>query len=250
MLHIITAMHIGPKADQEDCILVAGRVIQEDDLVKPVESTFEDASGLFAVADGMGGLERGEWASRFVCERLAEKAVPETVEDADAILHELQTAIEGEGVKGSGTTVAGVALRDGRAVIFNAGDSRVYKRTGGVLRCLSHDHSLMQSMLDKGHLAPEDARDYRYRNVIEFGLGDAFAKAWRGGSFSCHFTDDALAPGEAYVICSDGVNDTLEDAEIAALLSPPSAKSVAALAGRLAEEANDNFALLIVAREE
>ena len=64
-------IHIGGKDNQEDCLLVDGEIVQEDELETAAERTVSRLPALFAVCDGMGGLRRGEWASRFVCSRLA-----------------------------------------------------------------------------------------------------------------------------------------------------------------------------------
>lgn len=246
MFRVIHAMHIGPKAGQEDCLLVNGLVVQEEEGTVPVETIAQ--GGLFAVCDGMGGHERGEAASRFACERLAEHAddPPASPEAANHLLAAVQTAFAGEPLGEGGTTVAALALHEGRALAFSAGDSRIYRFAQGALQRLSHDHSLMQAMIDQGHLDPVNAREYRFRHVIEFGLGPAFAAAWRAGRHAPSVVCDGIAPGEAWLLCTDGVHDALDDAEIAAILAPLDASAMAALGARLLDVARDNWAVVLV----
>ena len=139
-------------------------------------------------------------------------------------------------------------LRDDGVLVFNAGDSRVYRVGDDGLTVLSHDHSLVQSLLDHGEITPEQAARHPYRNIVEGGLGGTFARAWHPGKERCFATTTTpLAPGEALLVCSDGVNDTLNDAETAACLGhPPTPEGLHHLAERLAEESRDNFAAVLI----
>ena len=76
MLTVFYGTHIGPKNNQEDCLLVNGRIILDEDGADPVLETINGNEGLFVVCDGVGGNECGEWASRFVCEHLARRLSP------------------------------------------------------------------------------------------------------------------------------------------------------------------------------
>ena len=249
MLRVFFVTHIGSKDNQEDCLLVNGRVILEADRSDPVVEAINGNEGLFVVCDGVGGHEGGEWASRFVCEQLATRLSPAAAgpDDVSAALAETQRAIELARGGEAGTTVAGLIVANGRTVAFNDGDSRVYRLADDGIDLLSRDHSLLQSLLDEGRLGPEEARNFPYRNVIEFGLGEPFSDSWRNADSTVHIAEHAVAPGNAYLVCSDGVTDTVEDREIHAVLWPPSRDNAAALARRLVNEARDNFAFILVA---
>lgn len=257
MFNIIYAMHTGPKDGQEDALLVMDQVVQEADLLSPVTLKISsDAPAIVAVCDGMGGHARGQWASRFVCEQLAVSPVPATPEETEACLRKIQTAMEvdpdGLGRKRppEGTTVAGLLFHSQGMLAFNAGDSRIYRLPPeGGLVLVSRDHSLLQSLLDKGRLTADEARDYPYRNVVEFGLGYVFSSAWKGGHFSCH-TSSFSNPDGAWLLCTDGVYGALEEEDIARLLTCPSVEGVGALAQRLAKEATDNFTFVVLWRTE
>ena len=248
MLTVICGTHIGRKDSQEDCLLVDGRIILEEDGSDPVVETVNGNEGLFVVCDGVGGHEGGEWASRFVCENLARRLSPAAAGpgDVSAALVETQAAIELARAGEAGTTVAGLVIAGSRAIAFNAGDSRVYLLADDGITLLSRDHSLLQSMLDDGRIKPEEARGFPFRNIIEFGLGEPFSQTWRNADSTVHIAEHAVAPGSAFLVCSDGVNDTVEDAEIHAVLWPPSRDNAAILARRLVDEARDNFAFILV----
>lgn len=246
--HVGFGTWLGRRQDQEDCLLLGGEIVQGE--ARDVRAVSVAGGALLcAVCDGMGGHAMGAWASRFVCEALrpacaAPPVIPGRVAE---LLGGIQAAMEREGPRNCGTTVAGVALAGARALVFNAGDSRVYKISPGGVERLSHDHSLVQTYVDRGELAPGDAFRHPHRNVIEFGLGEVFASAWAAGKRVVHCREDELRPGERYVLCSDGVHDVLEDAEIAALCSGTGAAVCAeALAAALRGRMADNASLIVI----
>ena len=253
MFNIVYAMHTGPRDGQEDALLVAGQVVQEADLLSPVKLAISsEVSAIVAVCDGMGGHARGQWASRFVCEQLAASRIPSTPEEIETCLREIQKKMEvdpdGLGRKRppEGTTVAGLLLHPQGMLAFNAGDSRIYHLPpeGGLVP-VSHDHSLVQSLLDKGRLTADEARQYPYRNVVEFGMGCVFSSAWKGGHFSCHTNSFASSEG-TWLLCTDGVYGAMEEEEILHLLMPPTVEGAGKLAQRLAMEATDNFTFILL----
>jgi serine/threonine protein phosphatase PrpC len=146
----------------------------------------------------------------------------------------------------SGTTVALLAVLGDRALVVNAGDSRVYRLDGGGAEVLSHDHSLVQSLVDHGHIGPGDVPGHPYRHVVEFGLGPPFERTWRKSGEHCHVREIPARPGDTFLLCTDGVNDTLTDEEIGRRLSPPDADALTTLARHLAERARDNFTAVLV----
>lgn len=245
-------MNIGQRDGQEDCIFVDGRVFQERkfDAVAVQEVAGERA--LFAVCDGMGGHAKGEWASRFVCEKLKEhyRDLDFSRSSTEFLIEKIQNQIENETANGSGTTVAGVVLEKDRAHIFNVGDSRVYKITGGGIFYMSHDHSLVQGSVDRGDITPEQAFTHPYKNVIEFGIGDVFRNEWAGGGKAVHITEDRLGADEWYLICSDGVNDVMRDHEIFDVLRDDPFSGLSAFIGSLEERMKDNFSFIVVAGQD
>jgi serine/threonine protein phosphatase PrpC len=174
-------MDQGPRERQEDCILVGEKVFQRKHLRKKI--THNDDKGVFAVCDGMGGHPGGKAASRFFCNRLrADLAQAPSLTRSETLIASLvgmQAASMSRLATGSATTLAGVAIDSRWAVIFNAGDSRVYRWRDRHLQCVSHDHSPVQEMLDHELISEEEAFVHPYRNLVSFGMGPAFTKTWR-----------------------------------------------------------------------
>jgi protein phosphatase len=186
--------------------------------------------GLFMVADGMGGAAGGEVASRMVIEQV-ERAVEdgETTWPSDATLspesgprrfiagiHRANRQIyrrscEDWRTRGMGTTFVGLLLLTRCAVIAHVGDSRVYRLRGGELTPLTHDHSLANQLVARGHLKPEDVATYPRRNVITRAVGTHDAV-----EVDTKIVD--VRAGDTFLLCSDGLHGELDDDEIAALL--------------------------------
>jgi PPM family protein phosphatase len=177
---------------------------------------------VFAVADGMGGRAAGEVASDMAVARLARLAERVDLSPADvrAGLAEanrdiLASARQDPGREGMGTTVTGVGLISFAGtdhwVVFNVGDSRVYRFSGGKLTQVTVDHSEVENMLAAGLINAEQARAHPRRNVVTQVLGmspEPEPDVW---------VFPATA-GERFVICSDGLTLELSDDEIAAVL--------------------------------
>ncbi|GAA1802936.1 PP2C family protein-serine/threonine phosphatase [Agromyces neolithicus] len=175
------------------------------------EDSFIAQAPIFAVADGMGGHAAGDFASAAVVTRLAEhggKPVVATA-DIDASLHRaVQDMSRGAGVtdEGSGTTVTGVALGmisdEPTWIVYNIGDSRVYRLLGGVLEQLTTDHSIVQELVDAGQITREEADTHPHSNVITRAVGfhEAPIPDYRA---------IAVEPGMRLLVCSDGLTKEL-----------------------------------------
>jgi serine/threonine protein phosphatase PrpC len=176
--------------------------------------------GLWAVADGMGGHEAGDVASRVVVEELAAIAAPATAADllascerhmisANSRLKELTDARGGAVI---GTTVAVLLIFDGHYASVWSGDSRIYLIRKHRIEQISVDHTEVQELISEGKLSAQEARLWPRRNVITraIGVGDNPELEIKGGT---------LEPGDVFVICSDGLTAHVEDDEILALAS-------------------------------
>ena len=185
------------------------------------EDSYLAESPAFLVADGMGGYEAGDRASAAVVEAFrAHVQGPDfpTIDDVrDALIAaDAGVAAVAESTdRGAGSTVSGVVLveHDGGPhwLIFNIGDSRVYRHDGSELKQLTVDHSLGQELVDRGELAREDLSTYASRNVITRAIGAADSTA-----------DSWLMPvtnGERMLICSDGLYSEVADEAIRAILT-------------------------------
>src|SRR4051794_33421060 len=180
------------------------------------------SSRLVAVADGVGGAAAGEVASQRIVDSLAlldksrlDVPLDAALENAIAWGNESIGFIAGsrEELAGMSTTLTAVALsNEGDFVMANIGDSRTYLLRDGELTQLSRDDSLVQDLVDAGHLTYEQARRHPARNVVMHALdGDPERRA-----------TTQLIParsGDRLLLCSDGLSDIVEHAALLTLLS-------------------------------
>jgi protein phosphatase len=178
------------------------------------EDSYVVAPPLFAVADGMGGAQAGEVASKLAAAALKETH-PEGASDAEKVTELIQEANRrvyerahsDPATSGMGTTMT-VALVDGdKVTIGHVGDSRAYVVRGGELEQLTEDHSLVNELLKSGKLSREEAETHPQRSVITRAVGtdpDVDVDA---------FTVEA-GEGDVFLLCSDGLTDMVTDSDI------------------------------------
>ena len=197
--------------------------------------------GLWAVADGMGGHEAGEVASRRVVDALAALPAPASgfgfVRDVSEALQranaELIEYAAGRHTDVVGSTVVVLLAVDGHWACLWAGDSRGYLFRDGRLARLTRDHSLVQELVDKGALTPAEAHASRRANVITRAVGvDA--------ALDLEMAQGPIRLGDTFLLCSDGLTGVLDDGEIEGLLAR--VPDPQACAGRLVEAALDRGA--------
>jgi PPM family protein phosphatase len=204
---------------------------------------------LYAVADGMGGHEAGDVASRLAVGELARCVVPGRPLDMESVLGALDEAnrviIEREQESRMGTTITGLAAVETasgtRLLVFNVGDSRVYRLSGGRLDQVSVDHSQVQELLRAGALTPEQARTHPRRNVVTRALGrDVIVRP-------DHWLLPATA-GDRYLLCSDGLFGELSDGKLAELLvvGDPQRVATVLVAAANAAGGRDNITAVVV----
>jgi PPM family protein phosphatase len=198
---------------------------------------------LAVVADGMGGHARGDVASKLTIDvfrplagrsDLTPDDVRRAVAAANAAL--LDDTREHPERDGMGTTVTGIALVDHFGsphwLVFNVGDSRVYRLDDTRARLLTHDHSEVQELVDAGRLTDEQARVHPLRNTVTRSLGTDPAPE----------TDIWLFPptaGDTFLLCSDGLTNELDDAGILSLWRDRDTASAESAADRLVAAAVD-----------
>ena len=243
---VFCAMDVGPRDDQEDCILLQGAAIQERRFEERRKFS-SDALEILAVCDGMGGLAAGEKASRFVCEGLAQlcgRVGP--IEDIRPDLEKIQLAMEHDSLEECGTTVAGLMVAPTGIQVFNLGDSRVYRVSAGKIECRSYDHSIVQVMLDEGRITDREAFEHPYRNLITAGMGPAFSYKWALETIHLQAEPLEMEP-VVYLICSDGVCDVLTDRAIIGALGEKPVTNGPALMERIkAVCMKDNTSFMVV----
>lgn len=177
------------------------------------EDAYVVSPPLFAVADGMGGAQAGELASRIAVEAMGEEARTSGEERVTTLIREANRRIfarssEDAAASGMGTTItAALVGEDGVVTIGHVGDSRAYLLREGRLEQLTEDHSLVAELVRTGKLSAEEAERHPQRSVITRALGtDPEVDVDM-------FTVDAQA-GDLFLLCSDGLTTMVDDEEI------------------------------------
>jgi protein phosphatase len=201
------------------------------------EDSFFVRAPIFAVADGMGGAQAGEVASKAAADAFdrdlpsgrPESFLRETIEAANRTIHEL--ARDDPSRTGMGTTITAVVVDSvGEEVaIGHVGDSRAYRLRGGKLERLTRDHSLVEEMRRKGQITDAQAEDHPQRSIITRALGPE-------PEVEVDVQTVAAGPGDVFLICSDGLTTMLGEDQIAKLLAD--AGSMEAAVRALVDEAN------------
>lgn len=241
----ISIMDIGPRPVQQDCILSPGKIFQEDRLFHKAD--LSDDHIVLAVCDGMGGHVDGEKASHYTCEKLLEMLTPEKihVEGINSVVSAIQKKSERDLTTGCGTTVAGLAIKGKKAFCFNMGDSRVYRLNSESIDYISHDHSLVQDLIDKEMISEVDAFGHPYRNVVHFGTGPAFSDVW--DTYTPYIKEISLSEVSYFLICSDGVSDMLNKETLHRILGDSPLRNGQLLLEKIKEQTiTDNISFIIL----
>ncbi|MDQ5881202.1 MAG: family protein phosphatase [Pseudomonadota bacterium] len=209
--------------------------------------------GLVILADGMGGYNAGEVASGMATTVLSTEleaafaARSPDEEEADGALYahaaivdrvtKTNTAIFNAAESqpqyaGMGTTLVLALFHDNKLTAAHIGDSRLYRLREGDFRQLTRDHSLLQEQIDAGMISVEDARHSQNKNLVTRALGV-------DPEVETELHDHDVLPGDIYLLCSDGLNDMVEDEETALTLQALGANLELA-ATQLIQMANDN----------
>lgn len=171
--------------------------------------------GLWVVADGMGGHAAGDYVSSLIVDCLRHAPTMSELaaysENLCQRLDEINSTVREEtlsrGVSMMGSTVVVLAVRDDQAVCLWAGDSRLYRLRDGVLEAVSRDHSYVQDLMDSGLLNEAQARVHPRGNIVTRAIGVQ-------DRLELSQTRLQVLPGDSYLLCSDGLNKTIEDHEI------------------------------------
>jgi len=212
----------GPEAPVTPMFRIESFAITHEGRVRPHNEdgyAVCDGEGLWAVADGMGGHEGGEWASGRIVDALKAAALAgdelEPIRDAaaEAIRAANREILAEARVRGKqmGSTVVALIVRGARHAILWVGDSRAYLLRGGALTQISRDHSQVQEMVARGLMTPEQAIGHPMGHILSRAVG-----------VQAEVEVDSLVgevqPGDIFLLCSDGLHGVVGDAEIAAHL--------------------------------
>jgi protein phosphatase len=199
--------------------------------------------GVAVLADGMGGHQAGEVASRMAVDVIVshfrsppDRATPpdgntiaRAIQLANTAIHEAANARPD--YQGMGSTVVVALFCGDHLYVGHVGDSRAYRLRNHALKQLTKDHSVVQELVNRGLFTPDEARQSLAKNLVTRALGtDAVIEA--------EITDTIAHPGDIILLCSDGLTDVVSDHEISDILETASA-NVDTAATRLVEKAND-----------
>ena len=163
---------------------------------------------LFVVADGMGGHQAGDYASKYTVEVLNRELALSEGEDIERCLvgEIIKEASRDEHLKGMGTTVVAATISNQMMYFANVGDSRLYLINQGIQQ-LTKDHSLVEEMVRLGGIKPEEAKHHPDKNIITRAIG---AKA----DVEVDFYEHRLKRGDIILMCTDGLSNMVEDEEL------------------------------------
>lgn len=210
--------------------------------------------GLLVLADGMGGYKAGDVASAMATDMITEllkqrlqgdkaqsvrkfsqlsdssQVVKSAIEKVNRVIY--QTAQANDKYHGMGTTVVLMLFNDGWATIAHVGDSRLYRLRNGVFELLTHDHSLLQEQVEMGMISTDEAKFSHNRNLVTRALGIE-------NEVKVDVIETDVVPGDIYLLCSDGLNDMVDDADIELAVSELQT-NLPLVVTQLIQMANDN----------
>lgn len=201
--------------------------------------------GLALVADGMGGYKAGDVASgmaaSIVVEELKHRLRASEPDSPAQILHDatekanqaiFQAAQANPQYHGMGTTLVTTLFYDNRIYFTHVGDSRLYRLRHGKLTALTQDHSILHEQVVQGLISADDAKTSHNRNLVTRALGVE-------PEVESETQEQAVETGDLYLLCSDGLNDMVDDADIELALTALHA-NLPLTARQLVMMANDN----------
>lgn len=232
-----------------------GQRANQEDARFPDCDAPKDCRPFFVVCDGVGGNEKGEVASRTVCDAFGKAldgrdwSIPFTARDFEKALDfafdELKRVSTPENM-GMATTLTFVAFHAGGCFIAHIGDSRVYYvRPGSGIIYRTEDHSLVNALVRAGVITKEEAETHPDRNVITRSVCVPDAEQERSAATTVNISD--VQPGDCVLMCSDGVLKRLSDDAITDILSKPAsdAEKCARIASMSVDSDDNNTAYII-----
>jgi serine/threonine protein phosphatase PrpC len=236
----------------EDALMVVE--FTRDSLVEPARTY------LYVVSDGMGGAAAGEVASAIALGTIREQIESHPLAEIGADLaNNLRNAIEAANTRileyaaahdesrGMGATAVAALIVPPNAAIGWVGDSRIYLSSGGTLRQLTKDHSLVARLVEIGQITPEQARHHEHKNVITRSLG-----ARQKGPAGAEVLSMSLKRGDRLILCSDGLTTDVEDDHINDILNrnpDPAAAARELVVAANAAGGSDNISLIVISAQ-
>lgn len=215
------------------------------------------ATGIWCVADGMGGYEAGEVAAALVVNAITEVAqvqvssLQEKVDNVSSAIQTVNTQLTEERTLSTdspmmGCTVVALMMQEQECACVWAGDSRLYLLRDDGLYQLSKDHSVVQELLDKGIISDDDIQSHPQRHVITRAVG-------ADARLDLDYLAFDLLPEDVLLLCSDGLHSELGPDQIMSVLSSPvdcERKAAQLIDAVLAGSANDNVTVNVITVEQ
>ncbi len=221
-----------------------------DYYIPPDPQQLTRKGAIYLVADGMGGHQAGEVASRGAIEVVINQYYADPSLDIGLSLvrafhlanQQIHTQAQADPSKsGMGTTLVAAVILGHKVYVANVGDSRAYLINKGAITQITEDHSWVEEQVRAGLLTPEQARRHPQRNLVTRALGSK-------PSVDVDLFEGKISPGDRLLLCSDGLTGRVEDQEIAAVAREyPPEEAVGILVAQANERGgNDNISVLIV----
>ncbi len=195
---------------------------------------------LLAVADGMGGHQAGEVASRLALDTIVDYVRKNSSDIAEQPAGVLIKALEAANnriflraqeeatYQGMGTTITAALLTAGKMYLAHVGDSRAYQLRDGKIRLVTEDHSLVNELVKNGGITPDEASRHPHRNVLTRAIGSAVG-------VEVDIYEEEVRPGDLLILCTDGLSNLLSPGEIRGIVD--SAPTLAEGARQLVDQA-------------
>lgn len=221
------------------------------DYVYTSEQPIGNLPNIFIVADGMGGHNAGDYASKVTVETIVEEVascfeknpimiMAKAIEAANEVIY--KKSHENSEFEGMGTTVVAAVFIGGYLQVANVGDSRLYIINDKEIRQITRDHSLVEEMVRMGGIPRTEARNHPDKNIITRAVG--VNEAVEADFFTVELTE-----GDTVLMCTDGLTNMLEDEEIRMTIS--GGRDIVEKAQELVKTANknggrDNISVIII----
>lgn len=218
---------------------VGRRREMNQDYIYTSETSVGNLPNLFIVADGMGGHNAGDFASRYAVEHVVEAIEASEQKEPVTLLGNalqqvnknlLTLARENPDLMGMGTTFVAATVSQNHLSVANVGDSRLYIVNQHIIQ-LTRDHSLVQEMVRMGEMNQEEARVHPDKNIITRAIGAM-------QELEIDFFERDLTAEDRLLLCSDGLTNMIEDEEIRRIMC--SQRDICESVERLVQTANEN----------
>jgi len=241
------------RENNEDSILINNLVVSSCSMKKPVKISDSGKKNFFCIADGVGGYNFGDLASKEVLISLRD-----TVSSQDDI--QIETAVKrakehldslakkNPNLLNFGTTLAGMYINESHITVFNCGDSRVYRLNYPFFEKVTDDHSFVETLVNEGLINEKEARVHPQKNILTSGIfGDVTSQAPVLFIRTISSRND-----EMFLICSDGVWDVIDTDMLEALYKKNGVNKFAdaLLSTCLEKKAEDNISAIVVHVEQ